>query len=681
VPLKIAENTLLPISDIRIRAFQINDIWFHEIKLIQLPIAMASTFSNILGTDPNTTIRRIQAGSSATVDGVTVLTDEVQAFTIDPSFDGTYQIVVNGHYSQFFSASDTIETIQAGLNAIGIAGAVFTVTTPTLNNVYIDFGGTLAGQALDLMSIVVGEHGPGDIQVILDLQNANVDMAFRAARSISLGDYMLEIELILGEDGETSELTPGRPLTLFREPITIAAEAIYNELSTITTIDWTHPSNPTSYISFDPSTVITGSQFYTIVIGDGVHSSFVVIHNLHTKIGHVTLFNNSTNEIITANAGVTIELTTDDTITVTFPNVIASGSVVFTFMTAGPVSAFVNGLTINQSQVNGLVTRLNNIESRLTTLEAFIPSVGGGVLGNGSSDFKALTINLGNKFEIINFKPPKSTAGATITLPSFAADGSGIDPKTLPTHGAILQRALSVASLRSLTIPLPAASGHSDEVNTAASDVSLGQKYGGTVVSGDPIMCDGLIYYAGEKGYAADSTYYAKAFSRVLWKFGINDVMMAVNSRLDVAFGLAAQIVLANTDAEWVLAIEKGTYGSLTTPGTPDFNLSGVTWDTENPIIAQKIFVSPLLQTHTFGLRLKRTGNTSFTMDKMSYGFFSGANSLAPATANFAMRARLYKFDISDDVVDARGWIAYQIVPPLTTDGASIAQAVITPSA
>ena len=672
IPLAVADNSLNPVCDIRIRAFQRNNIWYHEIKLIQLPIAFTSTFSRILGLDPSTTIRRIVAGATTTIDGVDVLTNEVQAFTLDPSFRGTYRVKIKGFASQYFSYSDDISTVQDSLNAMGVTGAVFTVTTPSLNQVYVEFGGTLSGSTQDLLTIEVGEYPPGDIQFDIDLQTEEAEEAFRTFGGVPIGVFF-EVEIVVGEDGETTTDTPGHIITLFREAVVISPELNYKELDSISSIDWLNRI-PKDYIPFTPDQIITGTQFYSQVVGNGSASSFVLTHNLHTRIGHVTVQQNTTNGgILAVDTTYTVAFNSDDQITIAFTSVPTTGQYLVIFSTAGPASAF-QAHTHTEGQVLGLVDDLNTLRSRVTSLETYLPSVGGGVVGTGSTT-QGMVINLGNAFELLHYRAP---AGTT-TPPAFSGD-TGMDLTKLPARPIpyLLPAILTTSVSTALANPVGDPSSSAGDAFTAGADQILpggGRIRSSKVKSGDLVGCDGRLYYPIEKGLAADSSYYAKAFNRILWQFGLNDVMFSVNAKLDVAFGIAFQLAMATTNAEWVVAIEKGTYSEATTPGTPDLNLGAVTWDTENPIVAQKVLLTPLYQTHSFGLRLKRTGNTTFTMDKMAYGFFSGATALAPATANFALRARLYKFDTSDDIQDAKGWLAYQIIAPT---GGPASQATIT---
>ena len=96
-----------------------------------------------------------------------------------------------------------------------------------------------------------------------------------------------------------------------------------------------------------------------------------------------------------------------------------------------------------------------------------------------------------------------------------------------------------------------------------------------------------------------------------------------------------------------------------TDPTNESPNLEDITWSA-TPILSQRILVTPLLVTHTFGCRIART-STGLPADKMSYGTWQAATGTAPASANFALRARLINFDTRNNVPDATGWLYYAL--------------------
>ena len=94
-------------------------------------------------------------------------------------------------------------------------------------------------------------------------------------------------------------------------------------------------------------------------------------------------------------------------------------------------------------------------------------------------------------------------------------------------------------------------------------------------------------------------------------------------------------------------------------------NLENIVWNT-TPCLTQRLILTGNRQTHSFGARIKRalvSTVDTITMDTLLYGVWEGADSAAPSSANFALRARLIEFDTENALAnDARGWVAYEIL-------------------
>ena len=64
------------------------------------------------------------------------------------------------------------------------------------------------------------------------------------------------------------------------------------------------------------------------------------------------------------------------------------------------------------------------------------------------------------------------------------------------------------------------------------------------------------------------------------------------------------------------------------------------------------------------GCNVYRSKLGAITCDRSLYGGLENANTAAPASANFALRARLIEFDTENSIPTARGWVVYQLVKP-----------------
>ena len=89
VPLTVTTNRLLPRSFVRVRAFEDNGRWWHELRLIQSPLAFSGSHERVLPDAPS--VRRIRAGAPR-VEGSLINTSEVQALRVPSEFSGTYYL-------------------------------------------------------------------------------------------------------------------------------------------------------------------------------------------------------------------------------------------------------------------------------------------------------------------------------------------------------------------------------------------------------------------------------------------------------------------------------------------------------------------------------------------------------------------------------------------------------------
>jgi hypothetical protein len=175
---------------------------------------------------------------------------------------------------------------------------------------------------------------------------------------------------------------------------------------------------------------------------------------------------------------------------------------------------------------------------------------------------------------------------------------------------------------------------------------------------------DGRMLYPVTRSGTKDS-YFPTPFELTLFEMVINDMMFSSGTTLTLLFKLALQLLNADTEAQWALAIEQGTIADEVTGGTNtyDSNLLRVTWNTATPLVLQRILLSSALQTHGFGATITQSSGV-FTANGLIYRRVVSANSAVLSTANFALRARLFNFDTKNSVPDARGWVSWALQTP-----------------
>ena len=114
VPLSVETNRLPPRSFVRVRAFEDNGRWWHELRLIQSPLAFSGSHERVLPDAPS--IRRIRAGAPR-VEGSSINTNEVQALRVPSEFAGTYYLQFDFRSSRLIGIEDGPDEIAAALNA------------------------------------------------------------------------------------------------------------------------------------------------------------------------------------------------------------------------------------------------------------------------------------------------------------------------------------------------------------------------------------------------------------------------------------------------------------------------------------------------------------------------------------------------------------------------------------
>ena len=661
VPLQAADNLLVPVTFIRVRPFQQNGRWWHELRLMQAPIAYTGLSERVLADPP--AVRRIRAGCTYSEAGVDYIVNEVQAVKVPAGFTGTYYLKFEGRATIMLSQDDDATAIETALNNLFSDGQTrFAVTNPEAYNAYIEFKGPLAGQPQDLLVAEVGSVEPGDLTFSLDLNTAEV---FAALRDVPTVSAQFEVELEIANDDDLPE-TPGKIITLFSESITITRELQWHEMAAAAGIDWLRPPQPRDYIPFTRDQIITGSQHYVGVIGDGILREFTIDHNLGTDALHLTLRENASNGRRIADTEYTVAFADTNSLTITFPSEVdppAVDSFAVTITSAGPISAF-QAHTHTVAQIIGLQAIIDSLSNRVTSLEAIVPNLG--AVNSTSLSSGAFTI-------------PISTISEVLFLPAAAVgvfSPTGVDSTKLASRAPYLLPAVHTANVTPLSaLPLPSpAAGQVWQNNTGGALLipGGGMIRGGAAGAGEYFASDGRIFYRANQAGSTIS-YFPAAFDRPLWNLYINEQMLGVGKTLKVEFGVSTQLVKATSQAQWMLVIEKGDAPSETN-GNPETNLLNVVWDTAKPILKQRLILTPTATLCYAGCNVYRSILGAITCDRILYGGLENANAAAPTSANFALRARLIEFDTENSAPNARGWVAYQLVKPASGDLAATIQ-------
>jgi len=175
------------------------------------------------------------------------------------------------------------------------------------------------------------------------------------------------------------------------------------------------------------------------------------------------------------------------------------------------------------------------------------------------------------------------------------------------------------------------------------------------------VASDGRLFYVVNRA-AGTNSFFAAAMERTLFSFQVTSAMMPAGSSLALTFSLALQLLVANTRGQYLLVIESGAMPQDSSPSPVSLNLQNVVWNTATPILSQPVFLdSVLIDGQIFGAQIAvNAAGTVLTAQRNLYGVWTGG-APAPATANFALRARLIQFDTEDAVNRPKGVVSFAV--------------------
>ena len=181
-----------------------------------------------------------------------------------------------------------------------------------------------------------------------------------------------------------------------------------------------------------------------------------------------------------------------------------------------------------------------------------------------------------------------------------------------------------------------------------------------TVYPGDIIASDGRIWYHVTRSDSPGcNSFYPMPMEIEIFRMAVSDQMLAPGSVFTATFELSLQMFKHDTNIQYLLVVEIADLPQTTAPATTGPNLYTVDWN-ETPLLQQRIIVTDVLMTHKFGAQVLRGKTGAMATNKKVYGV-EIAGDIIPATANFAIRARLIEFDTEDNVNDAMGLVYYLV--------------------
>jgi hypothetical protein len=652
---EVSENELSPRSFGKVRAYEQDGRWWHELRLVQAPVAWEQSFDRQLVPMPEVT--RIQGGSEGSLNplggwGI----NELQRLALDLEFVGSFRLVFSGRKTTPLGSSATVDEVADGLNALYADGQIrfaTKVVDPT-GEVDIEFIGPLKASPQDLITVEVVSFEPGKVEVELDLDRAEIRPLTHGRKDT---EAVLELQGHIYSDEEEPVLLEKIPL--LRQTVTLRRENISDDLATALELDWLRPPAPKIYVPPNPDQIQTGTRHYVATIGDGEAAEIVVQHALDTEDLHVTLRTIATGQLFTNYTAVV----DDQEITLTFPGgAPAEDSLRLMILGAVPASQW-SGHTHPVSEIDGLEARLSNLEADVDDLldKLIIPGIGTSESGAGWKGFISLapladvfpaTVKRGDK----SLLPPLPRAISADPVPVFEPDAETILDPAADAPGFV--------------------TGMSSGSRVYAPGDRL--RRGRTLTSADGpfVIGDGYYYYPAEQAQGTDA-YYPLEMNRVLWELAVTPEMLAPGRALTVDWSFLLALIAERPElrGSYMMRVRKGVPLPESAFGSAP-NIERIAWDevegAEQLLFEQKISLTRAGMVHSFGVIVDRAANGDLAAYRSIYG--NATSAPAPSSTSFILRAELSRFDLenwSDPMGQPLGQVYLQMgAAPATADAA-----------
>lgn len=691
VEMTTAENSLLPISFVRVIPMLFDEKWVHEIRLVQAGAAFTTAFDRVVPPAP--IISEVQAGGQ---NGDTIW-NEIQKLYVPPTFRGTYQLRRGFRKSELLSREDGAEEIAAAIAELADEDGELTVTNPATHTAHIEFAGaSMEGIDHPLLEVEVFDAPEGDVTFTLSLDTPELRALMRKADP-KTGELKLpfEVEVTFENEHDANVL---HPIAVIRTDLTIVNELVWEELATAQNIDWLRPPLPKDYVPFTRDQIATGIPYYHAALGDGEHISFVVDHNLATEAVHVTLRENVPNgRVLAIPQDYTLRIAGPNSITVTLADgaaAPAAGALAILVLGGAPIAAFnVHGHTI--AQIENLQLILDQLGAAVTELQSLVPH--GALTAEAEEDSGPIAqwtlptfLDIYPTRQTIALAAPagadnsSSTTSTATTSSTTSATDQGLQIETLEETTPALLASLNIrdggllpavhkATLEALPSVVDYSQSRKGKVfqNQTSSAIRIPGGKGRKsmdVQPGEFASFDGRVWYKLQR-FGTEKSFYPADFNRELFTIAVNEKQLRLKKTFALKFGFEVAILtnrlaslaeftnsVFNTEAQWQIVLEWGEFAQESEPSVTGLNFKDIAWNAE-PILAHRFFVTPTAAAHTFGCRIQRSASNVLSCSRILYGGEEGG-AACPTSANFAIRARLARFDTRDSVSDPRGLVA-----------------------
>lgn len=664
----LAENELAPSTLLRVIAVDRDGTIEHDCRLIQAPATMTSTYSLEAGSSP--TVERHRGGSSE--DGASI--NEIQILTIPPDFNGAAEFErvggdKDGLRSAPFGKTYDLEQFEEILAPLADTDGTFALSNILPNELWIEYTGSMAAAAQDLLGVHVVRAPQGDVAFTLDLNQPAVFSLLRAADNVDAYVHLV----VLYEDPDTEEMRRWSYL----QKVRLQRPVVWNGLDVNEAIDFLKKPGDT-HLPVADDQIITGSQHYTRAFPTSLElgaTLFTVTHNLGEDFGHIVVGTNSSPGVrLVEGTDYAITIVSEDQFQIqllaggyfgtgivvndagtwkfvrtTGGNVASENFLAVAFSSIGPKSAFADH-DHYKTDIIGLTEDLTDIFARLAALEA--GNFGGSAPALSNVTTGTINRPLPRVWHVARARTQPTDPGALLGWNPFAEGSTLRDIRLLP--------AVHVASddIEALPAILPAASStYRDRVFYSAVDVP------GLISAGQYAACDGREWYRVRRENDDESTWYPVAFEREMFRLSISPDELALRTRLELAVGLELALYDPSrrpedrrTVGRMSLLLERGVRVADASPSGVASNIAS---HFGSPVVLARhdFDLTAVPAQKKFTLSIARDG--SGTLTALAGKMMSAPVVVsAPASADFALRLRLARVDFENLPTDGRGILA-----------------------
>lgn len=643
------------ISFLRVWASVQDGIWTHELRLDKAGLAFADQIISELPAAPVVSTFRTGVDNG---DGSGI--NEIQKIQFNPRFRGIYEVRWSDRKSPLLSREDGPDQFGEALAPLADEDGEFLVTNPSPNVGMVEFSGSMGMQPQDDLQIVVVDNPPADRYVVLDLGEKVCADVLRQMELDDADEIDVPFEVEIRYEDETNAAL--ELVWLWQRTVTVRRRLIRDAEATVNDTDYMRPVNSRSYRPFNASQHASGVAFYPFELGDGVLTVHTIDHNLHTLLVDVDLRENVPGgawlvEGTDYRVNYDDEGTGEDAIVITLlgdyaTNPPEEGDLIGVVVGRNVVSEFQEDVTWEIPQVNGLVDELDAIKARIAALEA-------GEFPGGAPALPVVTGKIERPLPRV-WRIPRARAlpddpGTLREWRPFAAGSPLRDIRLLPAVH------LAATGVEDLPFPLPAASaafrGRIFTTIVARDD------FPGGLPAGANAACDGRDWYRVRRESSDETTWYPSLFEMELFRFSVSPDELALRTRLDLGFGFEAVLQDPSrrpddrrTRARLTLLVERGVRSASSSPATTGSNIDAH-FSSPVVLIRHDFDLGSVPVQKRFGLSVARAGNGDLSAHATSM-MLAAIPVSAPASADFALRARICRFDVENLPEDSRGVFA-----------------------